>query len=327
MSDSIYITEDNVVINKSYAYAAKQEEIRPIDMKNKQDILDEIERLTKVRAEYNIHNISPPLHIKRENYTEVSEYKKAKDKYYNDYKTNYNLVNGNINDLQNINTALCRESKKKEDEQKIQEGTFYNADEKEAKAEMDELRAALRRATNKTYYEKNKEKILIKKKIKSLKQKIKVIGNLPKTDYVKVLVKGTKIIKPLCNCGRLCDVTKLETIKKHSNSEKHRLFKSVIALIHYRRKEGRLKVIIDKINRDFVDYKRVVRREQYGRSVTVTNKTDNNIIKLFYDCIHPIDENVTHQPREPYIERKKYTPNYKEARELYEYRINKRTQN
>ena len=124
MSDSIYITEDNVVINKSYAYAAKQEEIRPIDMKNKQDILDEIERLTKVRAEYNIHNISPPLHIKRENYTEVSEYKKAKDKYYNDYKTNYNLVNGNINDLQNINTALCRESKKKKTNKKYKKEHF-----------------------------------------------------------------------------------------------------------------------------------------------------------------------------------------------------------
>tara|TARA_R110002020_G_scaffold234332_1_gene446331 strand:- start:359 stop:1321 length:963 start_codon:yes stop_codon:yes gene_type:complete len=318
---SIHLTEENVVINKSYASAAKQEEIRPIDMKNKEDIINEIERLTKVRATYNIHNIPAPLHIKREEYEDLSEYKKAKDNYFNDYKTNYNLVNGNINDLQNINTAMCRERKEKDDEQKINEGTFYNADEKEYINDK-KLQQKRRKQANSNYYEKNRDTILTKRKLSNLKKKIDILQGVDTN-----LTSGVKLIKPLCNCGRLCDITKLDTIKKHSNTEKHRLFKSVIALIHYRRREGRLKPHIDKINRDFIDYKRVVRREQYGRSVTVTNKTDKEIIELYGDYLNEIDENVTHQLRKSYIERKEYSQGYKDNILLMKYEINKRTKN
>ena len=107
----------------------------------------------------------------------------------------------------------------------------------------------------------------------------------------------------MCVCGKLCDVTKFETIKKHSKCQKHLLFKSIIKLIHYKRGPGRkLKRVIKKLEADYLGYKKVVRVLVDGKSKTNIDKTDKDIIKLWNDKAHEIDENKAYQPRKSYID-------------------------
>tara|TARA_R100000541_G_C1867076_1_gene80203 strand:- start:59 stop:772 length:714 start_codon:yes stop_codon:yes gene_type:complete len=213
-------------------------------------------------------------------------------------------LNNNIKNLQGTNTQLCIDEKKEEDEIKIAQGNFYSADEQKIIDEQRQIIKDKRKEYNAKSYDKNKEKNKRKNNLKKIKQnKIAVAGIDPK------MVRKGVAIKPLCQCGRLCNIHDMESMKEHSVNEKHLLFKSVIQFIHYKRKTKKLKRVIDKINNDYIKYKTVERVD--GK--TITNKTDKNIIKLYKDIMRPCDENITHKQREAYIERVEYTEEYKDS--------------
>ena len=331
---SIHLTvKENVVISPVSITQPDQGEreidIRPIDMEDQEQVIKEIERLVQVRMMWNIHTPPKPEHIKYEDYgfENRKEYQEAKDKHYKDYKTNCLLVDGNIKMLSGVNTTLCMAAKKAEDEIKIKNGTFYNPDELEHIDELEKLKKDRRKQVTKKasakYYDKNKEEILTKRKIKIAKDALKEISE-KKTGEQKVLVRGGKIIKPLCLCGRQCDLIKFQSLRKHSNIEKHLLFKSIIALVHYNRRNKKILTVVNKINNDLCDYKKVVREMRNGKSVTITNKTEKEIIELYGDYLNPIDESKTHQPRKSYIKKKEYTKSYKDAVNCIRFRLNKK---
>jgi len=306
--DNIHLTAENVVIsNEPYIGLADQSEddIRPIDMKSQKEVREELERLRTLGGTYpNINNIPSPTHIIRAEYDDVKDYRAAKDKYFKAVRDKIKKLSGNTKLLHDLNTALCRESKKKDDEEAIKNGTFYNADELEylrlVKIERD-IKSQKRAAINEKYYEANKHKLKAKRTLKNIQSNM---AGVEKTNHNNHLCKTTKIIKPLCLCGRQCDIVNNQ-LKKHSNIEKHKLFKSVIRLIHYERRTRKLKPVIIKINNQLKDYKRVVRQkcERTGKSYTVTNKTEKETIIYYTDLVEPIDENLTHQPRKSYIEK------------------------
>jgi len=313
---SIHLGNENVVIDNtetiSPSLAAKREiDIRNIDMKNQKDVINEIDRLKCLLIKWNIHaDPKPrPLHIDYDDYgpNRRKEYQQAKDDYYKDYMDNCKDLNNNIKSLQGINTQLCIDEKKIEDEIKIKEGTFYSADDQKVIDEQNEKRRESKRIANAKQYEKNQQKIKDKNKIKNLQKKVNTLTDgIDANNINSHLIKTRCIIKPMCVCGKLCDVTKFETIKKHSKCQKHLLFKSIIKLIHYKRggyNGGRkLKRVIKKLEADYLGYKKVVRVLVDGRSKTNIDKTDKDIIKLWNDKAHEIDENKCYQPRESYID-------------------------
>lgn len=299
------IIKENVIISAP-DQGKKEIDIRNVDMKNQKDVINELERLKCLLMKWNIHADTkpPPLHIKIEDYGTRPEYQQAKDDYYKDYNDTCRDLNNNIKNLQGINTKLCIDEKKEEDEIKIAEGNFYTADEQKIIDEQRQIIKDKRKEYNAKSYDKNKEKNKRKNNLKKIKQnKIAVVGIDPK------MVRKGVAIKPLCQCGRLCNIHDMESMKEHSVNEKHLLFKSVIQLIHYKRKTKKLKRVIDKINNDYIKYKTVERVD--GK--TITNKTDKNIIKLYKDYLRPFDENITHKQREAYIERVEYTEEYKDS--------------
>ena len=303
------IIKENVIISPP-DQGKKEIDIRNIDMKNQKDVINEIERLKCLLMKWNIHaDIKPrPVHIKIEDYETRAEYQQAKDDYYKDYNDTCRDLNDNIKNLQGINTQLCFDEKKEEDEIKIAQGNFYTADEQKIIDEQRQIMKDKRKEYNAKSYDKNKEKNKRKKNLKKIKQnKISVVGIDPK------MVRKGVAIKPLCQCGRLCNVHDMESMKEHSVIEKHNLFKSVIKLIHYKRKTKKIKPVIDKINNDYNKFKTVERVEVEGKSITLTNKTDKDIIKLYKDYIRPFDENLTHKPREAYMEKVEYTEEYKDS--------------
>ena len=306
------IIKENVIISPP-DQGKKETDIRNVDMKNQKDVINEIERLKCLLMKWNIHaDIKPrPVHIKIEDYETRAEYQQAKDDYYKDYNDTCRDLNDNIKNLQGINTQLCFDEKKEEDEIKIAQGNFYTADEQkiiDEKRQQRQIMKDKRKEYNAKSYDKNKEKNKRKKNLKKIKQnKISVVGIDPK------MVRKGVAIKPLCQCGRLCNVHDMESMKEHSVIEKHNLFKSVIKLIHYKRKTKKIKPVIDKINNDYNKFKTVERVEVEGKSITLTNKTDKDIIKLYKDYIRPFDENLTHKPREAYMEKVEYTEEYKDS--------------
>ena len=195
-------------------------------------------------------------------------------------------------------------AKKKQDEEAIKNGTFYNPDELEylrlVKMKED-IKSQKRIEINEKYYQANKYKLKAKRTLKNIQSNMSCVE---KTNHNTHLCKTIKIIKPLCLCGRQCDIVNNQ-LKKHSNIEKHRLFKCIIRLIHYNRRTQKLKPVIIKINNQLKDYKRVVRQkcERTGKSFTLTNKTEKETIIYYTDLVEPIDENITHQPRKSYIEK------------------------
>ena len=303
------IIKENVIISPP-DQGKKETDIRNIDMKNQKDVINEIERLKCLLMKWNINaDIKPrPVHIKIEDYETRAEYQQAKDDYYKDYNDTCRDLNNNIKNLQGINTQLCFDEKKEEDEIKIAQGNFYTADEQKIIDEQRQIMKDKRKEYNAKSYDKNKEKNKRKKNLKKIKQNIiSVVGIDPK------MVRKGVAIKPLCQCGRLCNVHDMESMKEHSVIEKHNLFKSVIKLIHYKRKTKKIKPVIDKINNDYNKFKTVERVEVEGKSITLTNKTDKDIIKLYKDYIRPFDENLTHKPREAYMEKVEYTEEYKDS--------------
>ena len=314
----IHLGNENVVIDNtetiSPSLAAKREiEIRDINRENQGDVINELERLKGLLMKWNIHaDPKPrPLHIDYDDYgpDRRKEYQQAKDDYYKDYMDNCKELNINIKNLQGINTQLCIDGKKEEDDIKIKEGTFYSADDQKVIDEQNEKRRESKRIANAKQYDKNQQKIKDKNKIKNLQKKVNTLTDgIDANNINSHLIKTRCIIKPMCVCGKLCDVTKFETIKKHSKCQKHLLFKSIIKFIHFKRggyNGGRkLKRVIKKLEADYLGYKKVVRLLVDGRSKTIIDKTDKDIIKLWNDSAHEIDENETHLPRESYIEKK-----------------------
>lgn len=309
--------QENVIISKVEpifnACPADEIEIRPIDANDTSQILMEIERLTALTTKYNKYKDEPREHIKRQDYESVSLYKAAKDLNRKDYYDKCHKLEGHITLLRNKNTALCRERVEKKPK-------VYTHDEMEYLKQRNEKRAQQVRNANAKYYESNRDKIQIKRQIKKQKEIIKETENID--EYNRVLIKTNKIIHPLCVCGRRCNIIDFKSVIKHSNIVKHKLFKSVIALIHYWRRNGTVKNAINKINNNFIDFKRVVREG----TVTLTNKTDKEIIDLYNAYLQPIDENKTHQPRPSYITRREYSKKHKENIEILSYRINKQIQ-
>ena len=110
----------------------------------------------------------------------------------------------------------------------------------------------------KKYYANNKEKVKAKKQEKKMNTELAEINV---TEYNKHLIKKYTIIKPLCLCGSLCHIANEIKFKAHSKLKKHQLFKSIIKLIHYNRRYKSIKPVVDKINYDYIDYKRVVREK------------------------------------------------------------------
>ena len=318
---------ENVIIKNEIPpteQGKREIDIRDINMENQKEIIDEIDRLKGYTIKWNIYADPkpPPVHIKWEDYGSErrAEFQAAKDDYYRGYtKTCQDLIN-NLKKLRNINTELCFNQKKKEDEIKIRDGTFYNAEEQEYLKEKKKKQKETRSERNARYYENNKDKIKKKTTVKKLKKNAQeCVGLDPK------MIRGGKFIKPLCVCGRICDIRTVTSIGEHQsnpNIEKHLLFKSIIKLIHYRRKNKKLKPIINKLNDDYIIYKKSARRDIDGVSTVMVNKKDKEIIKLYTDYLRPINENETHQPREPYIERVEYTDDYKDAAFVLRHEIN-----
>ena len=312
MSDSII----NAIICPTVE-GQRQIKISDIDMSSHKDVIVELDRLKGFLLKWNkLADPKPqPTHIDFDDYgaERRKEYQEAKSQYYKNYMDTCKELEQNIKNLQGINTQLCRDEKKQEDDIKIAEGTFYNADEEEYRREKAEHLKALKKIQNQKYYDKHVVKIKKKKIIKKDKQCEK--NNI---DIDPKMVRNGKIIKPLCLCGggkgfgALCNISTVKTIEEHSKRDKHLLFKSVIKLIHYRRRAKKLKPVIDKINRDTVNYKKSERIPKEDGGGTTVCKTDKEITQLYGDYLRPIDENITHQPREPYINKVEYDDYYKD---------------
>ena len=297
---------ENVIISPT-DQGIREIDIRNINMKNLQEITEELDRLKTVRMKWNIHT-PPKPNINFDDYgnEKRKEYQEAKDKFYLDYKTTCQDVNENIKNLQKINTDLCFEVKKEEDDVKIANGTFFSADEQAYLEQEEAYRKESKAEANAKYYDNNKEKIKKKRRRKIIKEKrnFKPEGVDPK------MMRGGVMIKPLCQCGRLCDIANIKTIEKHSQNDKHLLFKSVIKYIHFKRQNKKLKKVIKKINDDYIKFKKVERKDEDGVRKTGVTKKDIDIIKLYNSYLRPCDENITHQPREPYINKVEYNEDY-----------------
>ncbi len=286
-----------------------------VDETDQKSVAAELERVRKYAGKHygSVNNIPRP-DINRKDFQDVSQYVEAKRLYRENYITQAKKLSKEIERLDVLNTELCRASKQKQDEEAIANGTFYNADELEYLKIKNDERAASRQAVQQKYYEANKEKL----KRKAALQRIKKKGIPEKAAKINPLlahlVKQKEIIKPMCLCGRRCEVVMKGGIKKHATDKvKHQLFKSVIRLIHYNRRNGRkIKTVIDKINFQLEDYKRVVRVKKDGKSFTIKNKTDKETIEYYNEQCEDMDENITHPLRKPFINPVEYTEGYKD---------------
>ena len=299
--------KENVIISPRLS-AKREIDIRDINMRNLQEITEELDRLKNVRMNWNIHT-PPRPNINYDDYGHErrGEYREAKDKFYLDYKTTCQDVNENIKNLQAINTDLCFEIKKEEDDIKIKAGTYYTADEQAYLDQEEAERKESKATANAKYYDGNKEILKKKRRRKTLSEKI----NYKAEGIDMKMVRKGVMIKPLCQCGRLCDIANIKSIEKHSVLKKHVLFKSVIKYIHFKRQNRKLKKVIKKINDDYIKFKKVERKDEGGVRKTGVTKSDEDVAKLYNDYLRPFDENITHQPRESYINKVEYTTEYK----------------
>jgi len=312
----------NSIINKIICPTVegkRQIKIKDIDMSNQKEIIKEIDRLKEFLLKYNklADPKPPPTHIDFDDYGNErrKDYNEAKTQYYKNYMDTCLELEKNIKNLQGINTQLCIDEKKEEDDVKIKEGTFYNADEEEYIKEREEHLKSLKKLQNEKYYDNNKTKLKKKRVIKKCKT-----AEQKNVDIDPKMIRNNKLIQPLCVCGggkgfgALCNISSVKSIEKHSNKDSHLLFKSVIKLIHYRRRGKKIKSVIDKINKDNERYKKIVRAGGHDgiKSYTKVDKTDKEIIQLYKDYLRPFDENNAHEPREPYITKVEYTDYYQD---------------
>tara|TARA_R110000822_G_scaffold304932_1_gene430351 strand:- start:112 stop:1047 length:936 start_codon:yes stop_codon:yes gene_type:complete len=284
-----------------------------IDETNNLNILNKIQLLITERNKFNIHEIPPPNHIKRDAYDDGKAYKAAKELYRINYKNAYNDRNNEIKRLQKINTELCIEVKKKEDDIALKDGTFYNADENEYLNHKKLLKIEMRKNINKRHYQNNKEELRLRALIKAHNEKIPEVDLIKKEsgNIFNHLLLSTEIINPVCACGKRCDVINFKNLQKHSKIQKHLLFNSIIRLVHYKRQRQRIITITKNINNELVSFKKVVRVKKDGKSFTVTNKTESEIIKYYNALTNEFDENKI-KLRPSYIDKVNYTKKYKD---------------
>lgn len=287
-----------------------------IDENDRNEVLDELDRLRKERLKYNIYDIPRPSHIKREDFSEVFLYARAKDGYYESYTKQYNILDDEIKRLQGVSSELFYNEVKKQNEKEkgkislvqrqIQIQNEYD------NIDNDEYKRISRQETNHKYYQRNKDKLIIKsmaRQYRNNEKKIKSITN----EHNKHLINGdTDITRPLCPCGRCCDLVNFKNSIKHSKITKHKLFKSIIHLIYYKRQDKKIKNVIDKINKELIEFKKNIRIINHkGESVVVLNKRDKEILQLYNDMAGEIDENK-YIIREPYINKVKYNNQYQD---------------
>ena len=282
-----------------------------INENNRNEILNELNRLRIERSKYNIHNIPKPSHLKRADFSVALYYTKAKDTYYESYIKQHKELEDEINRLSDMNTQLVFSKKKEEDEKAFDEGTFYKADDLEYLQRREEIRKLSRQQTQQKYYERNKntiKKITLLRQCKEYENKIKSVSN----EHNKHLITSKRIISPLCCCGKRCDVINFKNFIQHTKLIKHQLFKSIIQLVYYKRQGRKIKTVIDKINDDLIRFKKTERIKNHkGESVVAMNKTDKEIIQLYNDMFDEIDENK-YIIREPYINKVEYNNQYQD---------------
>ena len=287
-----------------------------IDENNSNEVLSQLYRLRNERSNYNIHNIPKPSHVKRAYFPDGLDYQEAKNNYYESYKKQHKTLEDEIQRLSNINTNLCVEQQTSQPsivmkQQKHISKPETNEEEQTYLEAKQKYQTERRKRNNKKYYRTHEKDLNKKAKVKQLKD----VENLKldeKNTFVKHLFKTGKIIKPVCFCGSRCDVIEFKNLITHSNLVKHKLIKSIIGLVKYKRQFCRIKPVIKKINRDLKEYKKVVRRmKPNGKSGTVTNKTESETYFLFNAMVGEVDEN-NYIYREPYINKVLYTKKYQD---------------
>tara|TARA_R110002012_G_scaffold71548_1_gene183400 strand:+ start:3176 stop:4126 length:951 start_codon:yes stop_codon:yes gene_type:complete len=288
-------------------------EMRDIDMNSKDAVKNERARITKLMDGYKYFETPrAPVDVedyRTENSFDRDGYKKAKDDWREKYIKDREKLAEVARKLDQQNTYLCQESKKKEDEEAIKNGTFYNADELEVLNERQDRRNEQMAEASKKYYHKNKKKITLKRNIK--KQQLE-LATMENKEVNKKLVKVSGVVKPLCLCGGPVNITVCKDIKKHSTLIKHQLFKSIIRLVHYKRKGLKLSNAVKYVNFVLEDAKRVeaVQHDDGSWSTTIRRNNKDNILYFNDQCV-PYDESVAPMVRRPTHNKKDYTADYK----------------
>jgi len=320
--DFIFRKKQNVVIESHQEHSGSPIDDmlnNDIDMNDKDAVIKERARIVKVMSGYSYFETPrAPFDMKDYGYERKAEYIKDKA----DWRANYIHERDKIYEkarfLEQRVTALCREEKKVEDDEAIANGTFYNADELAALDEMNDDKKERRnkqlQEASKKYYDKNKDKIQIKRKVNKLNKELTTIEN---KDINQKLVKSNTIIKPQCLCGCDSNVTKLKDIKTHSKLVKHQLFKSIIKLVHYKRGKRRIFNVTREINKMLADGKRLERfKKEKGGWGTRVERPNKETIIYFNDMCEPYDESTLPTARKSTQDKKEYTRKYKDKKLL-----------
>ena len=306
----------NIIISKS------------VEEGSKESLMLEVARLRAKLAHFNIYEIPSPKHIDRREFATRDEYKAAKEQYFKNYRDEFNHYNERMKRCENLITEICRSNVNDEyQKQKIAGVIKYSADEQEQMKDSEELKVLSKSASNAKYYHtKGKERLV---KIEALKLKKKMWEErraLPaelknsslyntavnRGELLRHLNKTREIIKPLCLCGKRCLLSEWRDIKAHPTLQKHQLFKSVIKYIHYKRQFNSIKKAVGEVNFNVKDFKRVVRiKRDDGVSFTRTKMSEKEAIEYYNDECQPMNEGLVPPLRTPYIERVKYTEDYR----------------
>jgi len=320
--DFIFHQKENVIITSQHnpkVPTNKDIYLSDINMESKEAVLNERDRIVNLMGEYNYFQTPrAPFDFNDYGFERKKQYIKDKE----DWRLNYVKERSELSEiarkLEQQITYLCRKQKAIEDKEAIKEGTFYNADELAVLGEMVGDKKArrnkqLQRASTK-YYDKNKEKIQIKRKLKVLENEL---TNLENKEHHLKLVKSNTIIKPLCLCGCAVNIIKLKDITAHSNIIKHSLFKSIIKLVHFKRRQRRIINVVREVNKSLADGRRQERfKKEDGKWGTRLCRTNTDTLNYFNAQCDPYDESVAPKKRKSTQEKKNYTSNYKDNRLL-----------
>jgi len=316
--DFIFHTKENVVISSHHKPATDnpEYEMRDIDMDSKDAVKNERARITELMGRYKYFETPrAPVDVedyRTENSFDRDGYKKAKEDWRKQYVKERQQLAAVARKLDQQNTYLCQKSKEEQDAEAIKNGTFYNADELEVLDDVKKKRQQQLRDASNRHYEKNKNKIQIKRKLKMLNEKLEDMDN---KEFNQKLVKTMIIIKPQCLCGCAVNVTKLKDIKTHSKLVKHQLFKSIIKLVHYKRRQRKLINVVGEVNKCLADGKRLERfKRDDGEWGTKMERPNKDTIIYFNDQCVRFDESSIPKPRPSTQNKKEYTKNYKDNR-------------
>lgn len=312
--DFIFHQKENVVIPSQHnpkVPTNKDIYLSDINMESKEAVLNERDRIVNLMGEYNYFQTPrAPFDYNDYGFERKKQYIKDKE----DWRLNYVKERGKLSEiarkLEQQITYLCRKQKAVEDKEAIKEGTFYNPDEL---AVIDEMKKEHRniqlQEASRKYYHKNKAKVTLKRNIKKKQEELAAMEN---KDVNKKLCNLYGVVKPFCLCGGPVNITAFKDIKKHSNLIKHQLFKSVIRLVHFKRKRLKLINAVNNVNFLLEDAKRKEAvKYDVGEWGTKTRRTNKENIEYFNAMSDPYDESVRPKIRKPTQEKKKYTKSYR----------------